>query len=289
MLFTTLQNHSKQLLPNFNATPFKGDGKKYHFVYVIQNSVNDMLYIGKRSSRSLDDGYLGSGNTIRSAKAELGEDVFQRMELSFFQNAQEALDAETILLKSKIVQDGAESFYNLQGFNQHFAKTFKTSRNAKDILANENELPSAFQERTSIEICFSDSLKLVCSSFLDKNGVRWYSATDAWIQLGMRNESKATKQFIRQDAAKVCILTLTNNKHKISELVSSMMRQVPLAPEILAQCTYTPNVTRLGTYFCHPLFMKYCCSLSTEAEVAILSGVQLQIKELTAPQLSLGI
>lgn len=289
MLFTTLQDHSKKLLPNFNATPFKGDGKKYHFVYVIQNSMNDMLYIGKRSSRSLDDGYLGSGQAIKYAKAKLGEDAFQRMELSFFQTAQDALDAETMLLRSKIVQDDAKSFYNLQGFNQHFVKTFKTSRNAKDILANEEGLTSAFQERTSIEISFSDSLKLVCSSFLDKNGVRWYSATDAWIQLGMRNESKATKQFIRQDAAKVCILTLTNNKHKILELVSSMMQQVPLTPEILAQCTYTPNVTRLGTYFCQTLFMKYCCYLSPEVEFTILSGVNLQIKELTAPQLSLGI
>lgn len=279
MQFLELQTHSKQLLPNFNATPFKGDGKKYHFVYVIQNSVNDMLYIGKRSCRSLDDGYLGSGIALRPDKAVFGDDVFQRKELSFFQTAQEALDAEAMLLKSKIVQNAAESFYNLQGFNQHFAKTFKASRNAKDILADEEGLTSAFQERTSIEICFSDSLKLVCSSFVDKNGVRWYNATDAWIQLGMKKESKRPYDFLRQDSVKNLILILTKDVHSAFELVSKKTHKASLPPENLAKMSYTFNGQNGGTYFCHSLFMKYCCCMSSEAEVAILSGVQLKINE----------
>lgn len=289
MLFTTLQKHSKQILTNYNATPFKGDGKKYHFVYVIQNTANNMLYIGKRSSRSLDDGYLGSGKEIRSAKAELGEDVFQRKELSFFQNEQEALAAETLLLKSEIVQGAAESFYNLQGFNQHFAETFKTSRDAKKILADENELPNVFQERMSMEISFSDSLKIVCESFVDKMGVRWYSATDAWIQLGQRPTSKTVYDFLRQDLSKFFILALTNNSHMISELVSKKTNKMPLPPEILTLVSYTIQGRMGGTYFCQSLFRKYCCYLSSEAEIAILSGINLQIKELPKAQLSLDI
>lgn len=286
MLFTALQSHCKQLLPNFNAIPFKGDGKKYHFIYVIQNSINDMLYIGKRSSRSLDDGYLGSGRTIKCAKAELGEDVFQRMELSFFQNIDDALIAETLLLKSKIVQDNVESFYNLQGFNQHFSKTFQMTTNAKKNLANEDALPSAFHERVSLEMIFTHSLKIVCSSFVDKNGFKWYSATDTWIQLGRKIESKRPYDFLRQNTIKNLILVLTNDTQNFDNFISKEMNKVSLPPEILTKVSYTFNGHNGNTYFCHPLFMKYCCYLSIDAEVAILNGANIQIKELTQPQSS---
>jgi hypothetical protein len=287
MLFTTLQGQCKHLLTNFNPKPFKGEGNKYHFVYVIQNTENDMLYIGKRSSRSLDDGYLGSGVSIRQAKSELGEDAFQRKELSFFQNAQEALEAEAMLLRSKIVQDASESFYNLQGFDWDLDSSRKKDQ-AKKSLADLDDLPSSFQQRTSIEICFNDSLKLVCDSFVDTKGVRWYNSRDAHVHLSNMLSNKPSMFLLHNDTKKT-ILTITNNQHLSSTLLDRLKHQNSLPIEILSKVSYSLSNTKLGTYFCHPLFVKYCCYLSSEAEVSILRGVQIQVKELSPCQLSLDI
>jgi hypothetical protein len=280
MLFTTLQGQCKHLLTNFNPKPFKGDGNKYHFVYVIQNTENDMLYIGKRSSRSLDDGYLGSGISIRQAKSELGEDAFQRKELSFFQNAQEALEAEAMMLRSKIVQDASESFYNLQGFDWDLDSSRKKDQ-AKKSLADLDDLPRSFQQRTSVEICFNDSLKLVCDSFVDTKGMKWYNSTEVWILLGCRQEGKRPYNFLRQDAVKKFILFLMGDVLEVSNSVSKDMHKISLLPNVLSKVSYTFNGNNGGTYLCHPLFVKYCCYLSPEAEVSILRGVQIQVKELS--------
>ena len=287
MLFTTLQKHSKQILTNYNATPFKGDGKKCHFVYVIQNTANNMLYIGKRSSRSLDDGYLGSGKEIISAKAELGEDVFQRKELSFFQNEQEALVAETLLLKSEIVQGAAESFYNLQGFDWD-VDTFRQKKSSKQVIAHQDDIPRYVAQAVDIELCFNESLKVVCRSFVDAKGVRWFNATDVWKNWSY-SVSKRISIFLLHDNTKKFILHLTNNQHLKDSLIKKETHRHDLPPEILAIVSYSAQGRHGGTYFCQPLFLKYCGFLSPDADVAILSGVNLQIKELPKAQLSLDI
>ncbi len=288
MLFTTLQKHSKQILTNYNATPFKGDGKKYHFVYVIQNTVNHMLYIGKRSSRSLDDGYLGSGREIRLAKIELGEDVFQRKELSFFQNAEEALAAENMLLRSPCIRAVAESFYNLLGFAWD-VDTMQQKQSSKKMFAQQDGIPQYLEKKDDVELYFNESLKIVCNSFVDAKSVRWYRATDVWVRFGNREKNKQPHEFVRRDLTKVFILYLTNNAHMIPNLVSRTLHQIELPPEISAKVSYTILGKMGGTYFCQPLFLKYCGFLSSDVDVAILSGINLQIKELPKSQLSLDI
>ena len=64
--------------------------KKFHIVYEVTNLINGMIYIGKRSTNKLDDGYLGSGFGIKAAIKKYGRENFTRKILYICETEDEA-------------------------------------------------------------------------------------------------------------------------------------------------------------------------------------------------------
>ena len=55
----------------------------FHLVYLTTNLVNSKIYVGVHSTYNPDDGYLGSGKTLKKAIKKYGESNFKRQILHF--------------------------------------------------------------------------------------------------------------------------------------------------------------------------------------------------------------
>lgn len=66
-----------------NSSMYKTLSKKYSFVYVTTNDVNDYVYIGSHTTDNLDDGYIGSGRHFLDTVNEIGKEHFKRIILHF--------------------------------------------------------------------------------------------------------------------------------------------------------------------------------------------------------------
>ncbi len=71
----------------------------YHFVYKTTNTINGKFYIGKHSTKNIEDGYLGSGRSIRDAIIKYGKENFEKEIIGFCANVKEAYELEEQLLK----------------------------------------------------------------------------------------------------------------------------------------------------------------------------------------------
>jgi len=71
-----------------------------HYTYRIINLTNGRFYIGKHSTNSIDDGYMGSGKLLRFAIQKYGAQNFKKEIISFFDNEDECYASELqIILK----------------------------------------------------------------------------------------------------------------------------------------------------------------------------------------------
>jgi len=84
-----------------------------HIVYETTNKINGKKYIGKHSTDDLDDGYLGSGSSLKSAINKYGKENFERVTLKEFNTEQEAYEYEEELVTMDIVTN--DVYYNLMG------------------------------------------------------------------------------------------------------------------------------------------------------------------------------
>ena len=80
--------------------PFRGQDGKYHVLYKVTNLLNNRFYIGRHSTRILEDGYMGSGTRIRLEIKKYGVNNFIKEYLNFFNN-KDILSSE----EAKIVDD----------------------------------------------------------------------------------------------------------------------------------------------------------------------------------------
>ena len=78
----------------------RGSDGKFHILYKVTNTLNERFYIGKHSTRILEDGYLGSGKRITAEVNKYGKQNFKR-EILEFCNSEE----ELFLLEKQIVND----------------------------------------------------------------------------------------------------------------------------------------------------------------------------------------
>lgn len=85
---------------------------KYHYVYRTVNKINGKFYIGKHSTNTLDDGYLGSGKVLKQAIEKYGVENFEKKILCFCDSSDEALKVEEFLVTDYLLS--REDCYNLK-------------------------------------------------------------------------------------------------------------------------------------------------------------------------------
>src|SRR5210317_200904 len=85
---------------------------KHHIVYKTTNKKNGKYYIGIHSTNNIDDGYLGSGNAIVAAIEKYGIENFDREILFHCNTRKEALQKESMLVTTDLVE--TNMCYNLR-------------------------------------------------------------------------------------------------------------------------------------------------------------------------------
>lgn len=84
---------------------YKGLAYMYHYFYIIINRVNNKYYYGIHSTHNLNDGYLGSGNAIKSAIKKYGKSVFTKYIISYHNSRLEALEKEATVVTTDVIND----------------------------------------------------------------------------------------------------------------------------------------------------------------------------------------
>jgi hypothetical protein len=96
----------------------------HHIVYEVTNLINGKRYIGKHSTKNLNDGYLGSGIGIRKAIKKYGKENFEKKILAEFDTEEDALKYEREIVSDSVVKDS--NTYNMvnggKGWNTEEAK-----------------------------------------------------------------------------------------------------------------------------------------------------------------------
>lgn len=107
----------------------KGEDGKYHFVYLTTNLINGKKYLGKHSTNNIEDGYLGSGVTLKKAIKKYSKQNFKREILEFHKTDKLAWEGEKLYCKKLNVRVN-KNFYNITdgGEGNNFWQNKKRSK-----------------------------------------------------------------------------------------------------------------------------------------------------------------
>lgn len=107
--------------------------KKY-IIYKTTNNINKKFYIGYHSTEDIDDDYLGSGRDLLKAIKKYGKDNFTKEILFIFNNLEDALEMEKIIVNESVVKD--KQSYNIkvggEGGWSHIPKMLKEDSKFKN-------------------------------------------------------------------------------------------------------------------------------------------------------------
>ena len=81
-----------------SAEPIYTPDGKFYFIYETKNLINGKIYVGKHTTKTIEDGYLGSGIYLNRAIEKYGKQNFER-KILFFTNCEE----ENRILETQIV------------------------------------------------------------------------------------------------------------------------------------------------------------------------------------------
>lgn len=106
----------------------------YHFIYKTTNLVNGKIYIGKHSSKTLDDHYLGSGVVLQKAILKYGRENFKREILELFDTSDEALIRESEIVTKEFIN--RPDVYNAKPGGKGGWHITEISQETRDKIAN---------------------------------------------------------------------------------------------------------------------------------------------------------
>ena len=108
-----------------------------YYIYKITNLRNGKVYIGMHRTKSLDDGYMGSGKLLKVAIKKYGKENFQKEILEIFDNEEDMILKEKELVTDEFVL--SEDNYNIMpggkfGSLERNNLTFKSRKHSKDTI-----------------------------------------------------------------------------------------------------------------------------------------------------------
>lgn len=85
--------------------------RKFHIVYQITNTINNMIYVGAHSTDILEDGYMGSGHRLSLAIEKYGIENFKKIILHIFDTPHEMFSKEAEIVNSDFLK--RDNVYNI--------------------------------------------------------------------------------------------------------------------------------------------------------------------------------
>ena len=84
----------------------------FYYLYEIKNLINDKVYVGVHKTKSLDDGYMGSGKVIRNAIKKYGTEYFSKTILETFESSEAMFSREKEVVNDEFL--ARSDVYNLR-------------------------------------------------------------------------------------------------------------------------------------------------------------------------------
>ena len=88
------------------------NGLKHYLVYLITNTVNGKIYIGKHETYDPDDDYMGSGKLVKTAQRKYGLDKFTKTVLADFDEPWSMNNMEALVVDEEFVK--RKDTYNIK-------------------------------------------------------------------------------------------------------------------------------------------------------------------------------
>ena len=99
----------------------------YHIIYKVTDLINNKFYIGKHTTKNINDDYLGSGKIILRSIKKYGKENFKKEILYIFDCEKEAYEVEYNLLTLDIIND--KKNYNLVLGGKGFSSELISGKN----------------------------------------------------------------------------------------------------------------------------------------------------------------
>lgn len=111
--------------------------KKHNYFYKTTNLVNGKYYYGIHSTNNLNDGYMGSGNSLTAAIKKYGKDNFVKEIIADYPTRKEASDHEKLIVTIELIK--LNECYNLRtGGDNEFITPMELEirKNINKIISN---------------------------------------------------------------------------------------------------------------------------------------------------------
>lgn len=75
----------------------------FYYLYKIENTVNNKIYVGVHQTRNLDDGYMGSGTIIKQAYEKYGKEMFTKTIIEYFDTRDDMIAREKEIVNEEFL------------------------------------------------------------------------------------------------------------------------------------------------------------------------------------------
>ena len=101
----------------------------YNYIYKTINNINNKYYLGKHSTKNIDDSYLGSGTLLKKAINKYGKENFSTEILTYCDTEQDCYELEELVVTQIELDD--PMCYNIRIGGTGFAIGHKPSKETR--------------------------------------------------------------------------------------------------------------------------------------------------------------